>query len=527
MMIVREQTGDADTRCDVRHAIASRETTYRRLLLLIALFTLAATAAMHPIVDPDIWWHLRTGAWIVEHGNVPTTDLYSRYGMGKPWVAYSWLFEVLVYGLYRAFGPVGLVLYTTSVALLIAAALHALVRRFEPRFPISVALTALGLCSFVPHMHPRPWLLTILFYIIELDILMAARRSGDTRRLFLLPLLFALWANVHIQFVYGLFVLCLAVIESIVDGLLHRSRVGDKAKAIPAGRLLTVMAASTVMTLATPYHLSLYQTAFGLIGETGPFNYVTEFLALSFRSLWDWCILATALGGVFVLGWRHDVRPFPYLLLVAGAFLSFRARRDVWFIVVAAIAIMATGSLAAAATQRFVLTKRQGLLLSGALVVMLVVVGWRQNITERHLEAVLSERYPVAAAAVVEARGYPGPLYNHFDWGGYLIWRLPHLPVAMDGRTNVYGDARIRRAIATWTGKPGWDADAELAAARVVMANVDWPLAALLRLDTRFKLAYEDAVAAVFVATSLSEAGATTALSQEGEHAHTGKEVLP
>lgn len=527
MMIVREQTGDADTRCDVRHAVASRETTYRRLLLLIALFTLAATAAMHPIVDPDIWWHLRTGAWIVEHGNVPTTDLYSRYGMGKPWVAYSWLFEVLVYGLYRAFGPVGLVLYTTSVALLIAAALHALVRRFEPRFPITVALTALGLCSFVPHMHPRPWLLTILFYIIELDILMAARRSGDTRRLFLLPLLFALWANVHIQFVYGLFVLCLAVIESIVDGLLHRSRVGDKAKAIPAGRLLTVMAASTVMTLATPYHLSLYQTAFGLIGETGPFNYVTEFLALSFRSLWDWCILATALGGVFVLGWRHDVRPFPYLLLVAGAFLSFRARRDVWFIVVAAIAIMATGSLAAAATQRFVLTKRQGLLLSGALVVMLVVVGWRQNITERHLEAVLSERYPVAAAAVVEARGYPGPLYNHFDWGGYLIWRLPHLPVAMDGRTNVYGDARIRRAIATWTGKPGWDADAELAAARVVIANVDWPLAALLRLDTRFKLAYEDAVAAVFVATSLSEAGATTALSQEGEHAHTGKEALP
>jgi hypothetical protein len=50
---------------------------------------------------------------------------------------------------------------------------------------------------------------------------------------------------------------------------------------------------------------------------------------------------------------------------------------------------------------------------------------------------------------------------------------------------------------------------------------------ALLRLDTRFKLAYEDAVAAVFVAASLSEAGAATALSREGEYAHTAKEVLP
>jgi hypothetical protein len=526
-MIVRERMGDVDARCDVRHAVASRETTCRRLLLLIALFTLAVTAAMHPILDPDIWWHLRTGAWIVEHGNVPTTELYSRYGMGKPWVAYSWLFEVLIYGLYWAFGPVGLVLYTTSAALMIAVALHALVRRFEPRFPITVALTALGLCSFMPHMQPRPWLLTILFYIIELDILMAARRSGDTRRLFLLPPLFALWANVHIQFVYGLFVLCLAIIESIINGLLCRSQVGDEGKSIPASCLLTVMAASTVMTLATPYHLSLYQTVFELIGDTGPFNYVEELLALKFRSLSDWCILATALGGVFVLGWRREVRPFPYLLLAAGAFLSFRARRDVWFVVVAAIAIMATGRSTAADTQRFGLTKRQGLLVSGALVVMLVVVGWRQNITEHHLEAVLSENYPVAAAAVVEARGYPGPLYNHFNWGGYLIWRLPHLPVAMDGRTNVYGDARIMRAVATWTGKPGWDTDAELAAARVVIASVDWPLAALLRLDTRFKLAYEDAVAAVFVATSLSEAGATTALSREGEQAHTGKEALP
>jgi hypothetical protein len=195
--------------------------------------------------------------------------------------------------------------------------------------------------------------------------------------------------------------------------------------------------------------------------------------------------------------------------------------------VVAAIAIIATGRASVEATQRFVLAKRQGLLVSGALVIILMVVGCRQNITERHLAAVLSERYPVAAAAVVEARGYPGPLYNHFNWGGYLIWRLPHLAVAMDGRTNVYGDARIRRAVATWTGKPGWDTDAELAAARVVIANVDWPLAALLRLDTRFQLAYEDAVAAVFVATSVSKAGAATALSREGEHAHTGKEVLP
>jgi hypothetical protein len=116
------------------------------------------------------------------------------------------------------------------------------------------------------------------------------------------------------------------------------------------------------------------------------------------------------------------------------------------------------------------------------------------------LQAVLAERYPVAAAAVIEERGYTGPLYNHFNWGGYLIWRLPHLPVAMDGRTNVHGDARMEQSLHTWTGKRGWTNDPELTAGRLILAGADWPLASLLRLDSRFTLVYEDAIAVVFIA---------------------------
>jgi hypothetical protein len=457
-------------------------------------------ASVQPVIDPDIWWHLRTGQWIVEHGTVPTMDTFSAHGMGKPWVAYSWLFEVLVYGLHQVFGLVGLVLYTTALSWMVAVALHLLVRRFEPRFTHEIALTALGLCGLLRALTPRPWLFTILFFIVELNILMAAHRSGKARRLILLPLLFALWANLHIQFIYGLIPLGLAAIEAVINRFFRRLPAAGNVHTIPCSQWLIILAACAVATLATPYRVSLYGTIFELIRQTGPFQYVSEFVALGFRSLADWCVLAATLGAAFSLGWWRQTQPFPLLLLAAGAFLSYRARRDVWFVVVAAVGIIATRHATVGSVERFLLTRGRILLVVGAVMAMLVVVGRLRHISEEHLQAILAEHYPAAAAAIIEERDYPGPLYNHFNWGGYLIWRLPHLPVAMDGRTNVHGDARIEQSLRTWTGKRGWTSDPELTAARLILAGVDWPLASLLRLDSRFTLVYEDAIAVVFTA---------------------------
>jgi hypothetical protein len=95
-----------------------------------------------------------------------------------------------------------------------------------------------------------------------------------------------------------------------------------------------------------------------------------------------------------------------------------------------------------------------------------------------------------------------GPLYNHFNWGGYLIWALPRLPVSMDGRTNLHGDQRVERSFKTWSGVRGWESDPELMQARLVIGGVDDALTSAMRTDSRFKLVYEDAIAAVFVAST-------------------------
>jgi hypothetical protein len=59
----------------------------------ILLFGLLAMTARNA-VDPDLWWHLRTGQWIMETGHIPRSDPFSFTRAGSPWVSHEWLSEV-------------------------------------------------------------------------------------------------------------------------------------------------------------------------------------------------------------------------------------------------------------------------------------------------------------------------------------------------------------------------------------------------------------------------------------------------
>ncbi len=498
---------------------AQRLDTLHRLTLLTLPYLIPLLYSIHPVIDPDLWWHLRTGQWIVEHGTVPRVDSFSAYGMGKAMVAYTWPFDVIVYGVYRAFGLVGIVLFTALLSLLIAVALHKLVRRFALPFGGEILLIACGLAALgLVLNHPRPWLFTILFFILELDLILTAQRSGNSRPLWLLPPLFVVWANVHIQFSYGLFLLGLATLEPLIDKISLPSPMKSATKSIPFYQLLQVLIACFVATLVTPYHAHLYSTLINFIRQTGFFQVIVEAQPLPFRETYSWMVLFLALGAACSLGWQRNVRPFPFLSLAAGAFLSFRGRRDLWFIVIVAVPIIATSFSTSCSTQRFSLTKLRVALVTGTVILALIVIGWKRNISEANLESVVAEWYPVAAAAVVENRGYQGPLFNEFGWGGYLMWRLRSMPVNIDSRGHVHGDERVVRSMETWLGWKNWHSDPELVSARLVIAGTQTALASLLRLDSRFELVYEDKVAAVFVARpQRATQQMTTTQSKSGE----------
>jgi hypothetical protein len=476
----------------------------RRSLLYIALYSFLGWLVLRPplVSDPDIWWHLRLGQWIAEHHWVPYTNLFSSYGLGRPWAAYSWLFEILVYGLYKRFGYMGLLFYVYASGVLITAVVHRLIKRVEPRIANSIALTAIAIFAMAPLFNPRPWLLTILFFVIEFDLLLNARQSRNYRILFFLFPVFALWANIHIQFVYGLFVLGLAACEQPLSRLFSKTRQSlETDKALPPFFTTLITIGCVIATLVNPYHVKIYAVLSDILRQGALYDLLSELKAMEFRTAPDFFVLLLTLGAAFTLGRRiKTVKIYWILLFLISTIVSFRSRRDVWFVTTIAVVLIPFASSAIPTGGRYLLSMTQKLVVGATVAILLVLTAHASHASEDQLQFAIAETFPANAARFVVERGYPGPLYNHYDWGGYLMWSMPQLLVSIDGRNQVHDADRLRHYTEVWNGLPNWASDSELSTARVVIAEKALPLSQLLRLDSRFELVYEDQIATVFIA---------------------------
>jgi len=481
-----------------KHAVGQRsESTVLAAALVGVALALPALKCFlgNPIDDPDVWWHVRAGQWIVEHRALPTVDTFSSHGMGQPWAAYSWTAELALHGLHQALGLRGLLVYTAAISVAILLAFYHLVRRLEPAGSLDVIFTLTATLGLLPVLTPRPWLLSILCLIIELDLLLTAGRSGNRRLLLWLVPLFVLWANTHIQFVLGLVVLGAAVAEPLLTKVLPARLVNDDSRRIPFAWMLFVFFLCVGATLVNPYHVHLYFVAAQLLDQIELWNLIQEVGAMSFRSPSNWIVLAVTVAAAFSLGWRRRARLLLVLLFAMAVYLGFRSQRDAWFPLVVGLSILAY-SHPKRETSAPEPAKPVGWAMAGAVLTAVLVACL--GMSEVRLRDKTAGKFPAGAVEFIADRGYPGPMFNSFGWGGYLMLHLPERSVSIDGRTMVHGTDRVVRNCRTLYGNEQWQEDPELAEADLVILPRDLPLSSLLRLDDRFQTVYEDSVAVVF-----------------------------
>ena len=84
----------------------------------------------------------------------------------------------------------------------------------------------------------------------------------------------------------------------------------------------------------------------------------------------------------------------------------------------------------------FILTPRRLAVVAAALAGLIVLVVWKRDLSAENLQRKVAGVFPVEAAAVVVQRGYDGPLFNDFNWGGFLLQlgRLSDLELATSAR---------------------------------------------------------------------------------------------
>jgi len=116
------------------------------------------------------------------------------------------------------------------------------------------------------------------------------------------------------------------------------------------------------------------------------------------------------------------------------------------------------------------------------------------------VEKPMRESLPVDAVAAIRTQRPAGPLFNSYNWGGYLIFALwPDYPVFVDGRTDLYDEAFLRDYLKTYGAEDGWQAQLDRYNIRLVIIEADSVLARFLRLESGWKEMFRDDMAAVFV----------------------------
>lgn len=474
-----------------------------QLLTLASLLVVVGVIAFNlkfSVLDLDIWWHLKVGDWIVQHAAVPHNGLFSWTAADRPWVAYSWGYEVLLSRAYAWFGLVGVGLYGTLLTLGVAYSIYWMVRRLSGRFWLACLLTIVTCSAFLFNLMPRPVFFSMMLFCVTLALLLEAHRTGRVQLLYWLPLIFLLWANLHIQFVYGLFLVGLLMAVNLAQRLaayLGWTPVWLQDPTLPPATLVIVFAACVISTCIGPYSFHLYGVIWQYAQAKTPYRMIIELQPLNFRAYSHYVQLLLMAFAFFAVGRQSKVDAFKLLLLSVASAVAFRTMRDAWFICIPAAACIAD-TLAGVGEHEASETWLQNLAVAAVVAISLVVFARSTDFNTRGLDRAISGFLPVNAVNYLRKHPAPGPVYNTLDWGGFLIWYMPDRPVAIDGRTDLYGDELDELFFSTANGAASYADDAYLNQAGVVILQKSNNLVSLLESDPRFQLVYQDALAAVF-----------------------------
>lgn len=501
-----------------------------RVAATVLLFTVAPIieelrcSSLSSLANSDIWWHLSSGLWILQHHAFPRTGLFSQTP-DAAWIAASWLYDLRLAVWYKLFGlaAIPLFLIAFKVALAVVTFLLAGGRRgnFWPAVGISaIAQYILG------SVQPVAAYSSIILFGIEFLILLWSRQSGRVRVLYWLVPLFLAWANLDMNFVYGVALIALFLIAEFSPFAASRRENFQRSELIRTYAAIFVLC--LLATLITPYFYHPYGAFFATAFSSAN-RYLPDFHAPGFRQPQDYVLALLTMSAFFALGLRRSRDPFLILALVGCSALSFYSQRDIWLVTLAAVAVI--GGSASAETEqdsqsdrtlsnRTLPNRSLGMAVALAVAILLTVGFLRMPRSRTTLLAKVAEGYPVAASNYVRDHHLPQPLFNAFEWGGFLTWYLPEYPVAIDGRTRLYGDefvvaySNVMNADVRYTEFPA------MANARTIILPSTTIMAQALKSLPAYHVAYSDNVALV-----LTKAGNDATVAKDGELTVPGREA--
>ncbi len=479
-------------------------------IALLAVFTMAVRIS----ADTDTWWHLGAGRWMVENRQILTADPFSLTRGGQAWTNPGWLSQLLLYGTHRAAGLPGLNLLTALMVTLAFACAWPLMD--GPGLLRAFVLVAVATASGV-YWSARPQIIS--FALSGACLLLLEKGRADRRLLWMLPVGLALWANLHGGFVIGLFLIGIHLAGEVLEGVADRLGKGEAWGAIWAQRkrslltLASLLAVSTAAVSLNPYGPRLLGYPLQTLSIGTLQTSINEWQSPDFHSVDSLPFLALLLGAMLMLAISPRPKTGREIVLFATlAGLGLVARRNIALFALGVAPLLARHAWAILASlelgRRFESKPvRAGVArIVNLIVLALLVVAAAGKMIEplsaaRNQQA-LQEQQPLGALAALKAAQLPGPLFNSYTWGGYLIWDVwPAYLTFVDGRTDLFADGVLTEYLTVWNAGDGWEQILRAYGIRLALIEPEAPLADEL-MSAGWVLVYSDQQAVLLAAPS-------------------------
>ena len=406
--------------------------------------------------DSDIFWALKSGEWIVTNRWVPLTDPFSYTFAGRPWVDFTWGFQVTAYLFYALLGWGGLFILQiviTGVTFVLIYLNAKLVT--SRRLWLMATLLLLVFAGSFPRLFIRPHLLSYLFISAYFLIINTHERTGSKIIYLLFPLQ-VLWVNFHSSAILGVFITGAYAAGDVIDYFTGRSSdltmVGARSR-----RLVAVSVVLPFLSLVNPYGLKLAIFPFIHQGSenTEALKHIGEWVRMPLKELlfYFWprpvYLLAFRLALISVLvAFVANLKRFRArdIILFAGAFYM-AATHVRWISQFVYFGVPLLGANLAGwldsrsrgfSSSRDMLSgwvKLTALCVSAVLVFFLVLWFSGAKAVGGYGLGIKRSSFPEGTVAFMKKHLVRGNIYNEYIFGGYLIFKNPEVKVFIDGRT--------------------------------------------------------------------------------------------
>jgi hypothetical protein len=482
--------------------------TISRLTVLVLFLALFAMAVRTP-ADTDMWWHLAAGRAIVTTGHIPSVDEFSFTVRGRPWTDVQWLAQV---GMYEAHALGGDVALALAVAVLVVVAFVFVYWQMDGApllrgFVIVMAATAASVI-----WSPRPQMLSFALLGVTGYVVYLLKWRRVNVLWVLLPV-FVLWGNVHGGYALGLMLIGSVVVGETLNRVTGRGDAPEVMTWKEMGLLAGVGILCGLALLANPYTIGAWTLPFRTVGIKVLQGYIQEWSSPDFHNLYEQPILWLLFGLLAVVGFSGRRWDWSDLaVVVVFGYSAFLARRNVapLALVIGPVLTRQLQPIVESVAARVKLpasaSKDLNPVLSSTLnwliVILVSAVVLLRGIVElspQMINRAQRQTAPVRAVEWLKQSGLTGPMYNSYNWGGYLVWALPREPVFVDGRTDVYDDEFLREYIKVTFIHPGWQEVLDRYGMRLALTEHDSFLATMLATQPGWRLAYSDDQAVIYM----------------------------